>query len=574
MHCAYEISVSDTARLANGGAFAHESPMLASPSAMLCGHRAAHAIVVELASAAFAFAQETRGDTARITVRIDGARQLQQIDGFGASAVVGFEALERGGFDQVVPLGVTYRTNQAQRTAILQTAIRELGATHLRIWLWPPGIEERNDNDDPAVMDWDAFKWNGKSGHPASKDMVENRGNGIHEWGEFLKLAIPLGLKNWIVTPGALPDWLTRRIKDSSDPDRFEEYAEWAAAHLVYLKRNFGFEAPFWSMFNEPDVPGWTSPEFWIAWIKATGARFEKERLNTKIMFPDFMNVHAAAPLTAEVLKNEEARRYIGALAYHHYRSSGDGPQPFLGIVSKAETADSGERFDKLTRGARAMAELGRKYGLPSWQTETAYYPRNIKNLDEWEVGRGRANEIYYELISGASAIEGMCLFWPDAVDVRYDARTRSEGHHILLTSDGKQLVRWEVSKDAGAVFAHYARFVRPGDRRVQAECTDPILRVAAFASDKNQRYVAVAVNNSRDPKTIRFQLSNLRSKPGFVAGLVTDATRTLDRQQIVPIPNQELCYDTEVPPLSLATFVWADKDPGTLTLPPGITTR
>ena len=54
-----------------------------------------------------------------VLIRIDGARPLQQIDGFGTSSVGGFEALERGYFDQVVPRGVTYKTTPAQRKAIL-----------------------------------------------------------------------------------------------------------------------------------------------------------------------------------------------------------------------------------------------------------------------------------------------------------------------------------------------------------------------------------------------------------------------------------------------------------------------
>ncbi len=525
---------------------------------------------------ALALADEPGRKAPPIPVRVDGARPYQQIDGFGTSTVVGFEALDRGHFDQVVPFGVTYKTTAEQRKTLLATAVRELGVSHLRIWLWPPGIEAENDNDDPRVMNWEAFTWRGQSGQPASKDMVENRANGIHEWGEFLERAVPLGLETWILTPGALPQWMGRgRYDDPRNPERLEEYAEWAAAHVLYLKKTFGLEAPYWSMANEPDVlVGEQPPELWIAWVKATGARFRKEGLKTKIMFPDYMNVHAAVPLVTDVLKDDEARGYIGALAYHHYRSSGDGPQPFLEVVSDARSANSGELFDKLTGGARAMAELGRKYGMPAWQTETAYYPRNVKDLSEWEIGRGRANEIYYELSAGASAVQGMSLFSPDAVDSRYDARTRSEGHHILLTTDGERVAHWEVSKDAGAVFAHYSRFVRPGDRRVTVECADPMLRITAFVSEKNRRYVAVVVNNATEAKAIQFELSEPGLKPGSAGGLVTDAARTLESHAIAGVPGEALRYETEIPPLSLATFVWAEDDVGRLTLPDGIPKR
>ncbi len=74
-----------------------------------------------------------------VVIAIDAARSLQHIDGFGSSMVVGFEALERGAFDQVVPAGVAYRTTPGQRQALLEMGIRELGATHLRLWLGARG---------------------------------------------------------------------------------------------------------------------------------------------------------------------------------------------------------------------------------------------------------------------------------------------------------------------------------------------------------------------------------------------------------------------------------------------------
>ncbi|MGE5608419.1 MAG: hypothetical protein ACM359_04140, partial [Bacillota bacterium] len=308
-----------------------------------------------------------------VTVVIDGAQVHQRIDGFGSCLFGGFELFERGNFDSVAPLGVTYKTDPSQRAAILKAAIYGLGLSHARLTIPPLGIEPENDNDDPQVMAWDRLNWSGQSGKPTSSRAIENRANGLVEWGEFLRTAVPLGLANWIPTPGGLPAWLKHKMNDPTDPKRFEEYAEWAAAHLLYLKRTYGLEAPYWSLHNEPDVEGWTSPEFYTQWVKATGSRFEKEGLTTKIMFPDFMDVNRAVPLTRAVLADERARKYIGALAYHHYRSSGDGPQVFLELAAHPERAAGDKHFEQVTRAPREMAELGSRYGIPSWQTETAY---------------------------------------------------------------------------------------------------------------------------------------------------------------------------------------------------------
>ena len=495
-------------------------------------------------------------DAAPIT--IDPARRLQRIDGFGASALTGFGAFQRGHFDQVVPRGVTYKTTPSQRKALLTTLVRDLGVSHVRIWVFPAGIERANDNDDPAVMNWKAFTWSGDRDRPQASTMLANRINGIEELGEVLKVAVPLGMTHWILTPGNLPGWLMHRLNDPHDKARFAEYAEWAAAHVLYLKKQFGFEAPYWSLFNEPDNRGWTDATMWREWIRALGRRFGKEGLKTKIVFPDYMNVHRAVKLVPHVLADAEVRRYVGALAYHHYRGSGDGPQPFLETVGRPGTADAGATYERITRGARGMAELGRKFALPSWQTETGYYPRFTKKLPEWQIGRARANEIYYELRSGASAVQGMFMLWVDAVDPRYDATVRHEGHHVVMKTDGKHVTGWQVTRDCGAVFAHYARFVRPGDHRVEAACSDPMLRPTAFVGRKEKRVTLVVVNNASKPRRVTIRLPRpWDDASARTRSLLTNATCMLAEGKLRPTRDRQGAYVTQIPAHSLATFVW-----------------
>ncbi|MBI4580937.1 MAG: hypothetical protein HY718_14615 [Planctomycetes bacterium] len=509
-----------------------------------------------------------------VRVHIDGSHPLQQIDGFGSSAFGGFTMFERGHCDAEFAKGVTYKTTPAQRAAMITTAVRDLGVTHLRLWISPPGIEPVNDNDDPAVMDWDRYVWTEDPDKPLADRPQLNRSYGLREWGDLLTVAVPAGLKNWIVTPGGVPAWLQHRLKNPRDPQRFDEYAEWAAAHLVYLKKTFALEAPYWSMFNEPDVLGFKDPAFWLDWVKTTGRRFRREGLATRIMLPDFMNVYAAVPLTRTILADEEARSYVGALAYHHYRSSFDDPQPFLNITSRPATADAGRVYERLTGGARAMAELGRQYGLPAWQTETAYYPKPLKDkkLSAWDVARGRANEIHYELLSGASAVEGMLMIWIDAIDPRYDYTVRLTGHHIVMDTDGTHVTGWAVTRDCGAIFAHYARFVRPGDHRVAAESDDPLVRVTAFATQAH-RCVAVLINNADVPVRVLPQLNDPPRKPRFVGGLLSDATRTLAAHPVNAVEQGRRQYECTLPASSVCTIVWSPQREE-LTLPRGLVFR
>ena len=491
-----------------------------------------------------------------VSVDIASGVTLQAMDGFGTSLVAGFEAFKRGHFDEVVPVGVTYTLSHEHQREILTTAIRELGVSHARVWLWPLGIEPVNDNDDPQVIAWKAFKWAGQSGRPQAADIVENRQNGIIEVGEILKRAVPLGLQNWILTPGRLPSWLADEFKQSH-PSRFEEYAEWAAVHCLFLKKDYGLEPPYWSMFNEPDVAGWRTPDEWIPWLKATGRRFRREGLRTKIVFPDTAGVGDALLLSTGVLKDAEVRDYLGALAYHHYRSSGKGPQPFLKLISAADPDEIARTLEQVTSGPRAMAELGRRWGLPSWQTETAYYPATVKGLTEWEIGMARANEIHLELVSGAAAVQGMMMFWPEAVDPRYGITVRHEGHHIVVRSDGRAAREWEVTKDTGAVFAHWGRFVRPGDQRVAVESTDAAVKTTAFVSKSRSRCAAILINNSVESKHTVVTISSIPSRSA-ITSFVTDAGSTFRPLPAAPVGGATGTYELTLPARSLTTVVWS----------------
>lgn len=493
---------------------------------------------------------------------IDSSRQHQRIDGFGSSLFGGFTLFERGHFDDAARK-VRYRTTAEQRKALLNLLFGELKCKHLRIWVAPAGIEMVNDNNNPNVMDPNAFNWEGQSKAPMGKTQGDNRQNGLREWNELLAAIKKAGGVTWIITPGRMPPWLLAGLRQPKGPDDnwFEEYAEWAAAHILYLKKTFAAEAPYWTFHNEADhLQQARSAGFWKQWVKVTGRRFRREGLKTQLMIPDYMNVYNAVPLVTEVLKDKEVRQYVGALAYHHYRSSGDGPQPFLRVTSNADSVDAGPLFNKLTGGAKGMATLARQYKIPAWQTETGYYPRNVKGLTEWEIARGRANEIYYELMSGASAIEGMLGIWVDAIDPRYQQTVRHEGHHIVMKSVEDNVVGWEVTKDCGVIFAHYARFVKPGYRRIETKCSDPFLRCTALFSADDKRCAVVIVNNKAVRKMLQVDFQARSRAPSFCAAVFTDEQRTWRREHPAPSAVRTGRYTLTLHPLSVTTLVLADK--------------
>jgi hypothetical protein len=469
-----------------------------------------------------------------------------------------------------VPKGVTYKTTPQQRKAMLTTLVRDLGLTHMRIWAFPTGIEVVNDNNDPATMAWDAFTWAGQSELPQGATHKDNRQNGIVEWAEFLREATSHGLRDWIITPGRLPDWLKTKFNENA-PDRFDEYAEWAAAHVLYLKKTYGLEAPFWSIYNEGDNANWGNADLWHAWVRATGARFRREGLATRLMVPDFMNAYTAEEVSRQLLASEETRSYIGALAYHHYRTSGDGPRPFL---DTAFLPWGDPNLENIVGPPRRIAELARAHGLVSWETETGYYIHHYKDMPEAEIARARANEIYLELHAGASAVHAMFALWPDAVDPRYGMSSRSEGHAIVLQTDGQRVKKWSVTKDCGAILGHYGRFVRPGDRRIGANSSDVGVRVTAFVGETRQLRVAVLINNHAESRVVECDPGPGDWMPGFTGALLTDLNHTLSPLKVKRAKSNQGPYRLKMPGQSVVTVVWAAAPIAQLGLPEDVDTR
>ncbi|MGE5609769.1 MAG: hypothetical protein ACM359_10980, partial [Bacillota bacterium] len=179
------------------------------------------------------------------------------------------------------------------------------------------------------------------------------------------------------------------------------------------------------------------------------------------------------------------------------------------------------------------------------------------RNLSDWEIGRGRGNEIYYELVGGASAVDGQFGIWPEGVDPRAQGSGRNEGHHLLLYGDGQRVVSWAPSKSGGVVFAHFGRFVRPGDHRVAADSNDPFVRAVAFASQK-KAYVLVLINNRPAPAPVTIAVRNSIYQVRKTGGMMTDTSHTLATASLQPDAGKTK-WSARLPALSLSTFLFAE---------------
>jgi hypothetical protein len=135
-------------------------------------------------------------------VTIDPSRTYQVMQRFGIGLRVWDDPHQFNFPQSTIP--------QAGRTEILRQVYTDLGLTRVRPAIEALGIEVVNDNTDPFTFNWARFNFAGKR-------------NDAHV--DFVKEAIPFGLKTYFPVILNLPLWITE-----ANPD---EYVELALAILI-----------------------------------------------------------------------------------------------------------------------------------------------------------------------------------------------------------------------------------------------------------------------------------------------------------------------------------------------------
>lgn len=151
---------------------------------------------------------------------------------------------------------------------------------------------------------------------------------------------------------------------------------------------------------------------------------FADQSFDVVVSLYAFIDVCVAVPLVTEVLKDDAARRSIGALAYHHYRASGDGPQPFIEVSSKAETADSGKLFDT-SRRLISRSSPRRRFG---------HHERGVATFARQRLQLGRSTE-------RAAPVLRMCE--------PHDVVVMPGDNDVLTVCGNGMTVRWRIRKVA-----------------------------------------------------------------------------------------------------------------------------
>ncbi|HTK48959.1 MAG TPA: glycoside hydrolase family 30 beta sandwich domain-containing protein [Gemmatimonadaceae bacterium] len=413
------------------------------------------------------------------TISLDPSRRFQTIDGFGTSLPLFDDPHVTETFDQTTKRAAAIPTARDQ-AKILDLLYRDLGLTRARVS--PDGIEAANDNADPNVADLSKFDfgWKRGDGYIAAIEQLRSR-----------------GVTTWFASPITIESWMSE-----SNP---AEYAEWVLVMLRHW-RDAGVEMPYYSLVNEP---GYVRSGYWSgAWMrdvaKILGPRMAAEGLKTKLVVPDDFSASEAYGRLQTILADPDARKYVGAVAYHLYERGREGD-------------------------VRALAA---QYGIPVWMTE-------YSTPGDWLAWAAIMQELLVD--DGVSAVDYLWGYFGDW--------------------DGSQLVRIRVSGSAYAgydvnrqyyVMGQYSRYVRPGAVRIASASAEHDVKVAAFVDGAT--LVVVATNLGASDHTVDAALAGGASCPtGF------DAVRTSETESWAALPTIAVDgprFSVTLPAKSVTTFV------------------
>jgi len=294
------------------------------------------------------------------------------------------------------------------------------------------------------------------------------------------------------------PDWMLYNVDTNQDvnPKYYDALAHYYLRYLQEYEKN-GVFVDYLSLFNEPDV--YTKipyNEIRDLLKDHVGPLLEKEGVKTKIMLseaPDRDDAYRNYPI---VFDDPAARKYVAVAPYHGYD------------------------FKDYAK----MAELHRRYpDIPLWMTEVCYAyeagtPRTMSlPVYDFEDGDFWGNQIFSDLENYTSA----WIYWNMILDEKGGPWSVSYVHGnpdpniqhpvVIINRQTKQVTYTGLYY----YLAHFSRFVRPGDVRVQTIGSQDGLRVMGFRAPDggmvavlmNSRKQDTAVNLAWHGRTVHLEL-------------------------------------------------------------------
>src|ERR1700684_3572571 len=293
------------------------------------------------------------------------------------------------------------------------------------------------------------------------------------------------------------PDWMLIDVSKNQDvsPQYYDALARYYLRYLEEYEKH-GVFVDYLSLFNEPDIYTKIPYNEIDALLRDhVGPLFTKQDIRTRIMLSEAPNREDAARNYPLVLNDPAARQYVSVAPYHGYDN---------------------KDWDKIL-------DLHRQYpDLPLWMTEVcyAYDAGTSKSMPlprfDFEDGDYWGNQIFNDLEVYTSA----WIYWNMILDEKGGPWSVSEIHGNPDPNVQHPVVI--IDRHSGKVtytglyyyLAHFSKFVRPGDIRVQTAGSLAGVRVMAFKAPDGKMVAELMNSKDEDVETsLRFHDRVLRVK-------------------------------------------------------------
>lgn len=179
--------------------------------------------------------------------------------------------------------------------------------------------EPENDNGDPQLTNRSALE---------ARDI---EGSALRRRFELDRRLYERSEGRMIVSLWYPPEWLfetplpQRDVAGRIPAERWDELVECITSYLEHLKTRYGVEPMLFS-FNESDLGIYVllNGDEMRDLVKRIGTRFEAAGLKTKILLGDSADLDKGLAQIRPTLDDAEARRFIGALAYHPWNGQNE----------------------------------------------------------------------------------------------------------------------------------------------------------------------------------------------------------------------------------------------------------
>jgi glucuronoarabinoxylan endo-1,4-beta-xylanase len=344
---------------------------------------------------------------------------------------------------------------------------------------------------NPSVLSWRVEKWQDISW----KDF-KFTGSGVTAQEERLKALSRLYKMNpkeikVLGTPWTPPAWMKTNnlcaYGGHLRRDRHKHYAKYLAEWIKFLKERYG--VPLYAIsvqnelfFTEPYgscVYELGSGQFGEV-VKEMGRMFKAEGVaHVKILGPEGMT-HATTRIMTylkEVFDDPETRSYFGIVATHGYKD---------GIISSGSPKDN-----------MGLAAALKKYPeFPSWMSESS------GELPQWEDGIRVRKKGGISKRSAAPGAFGLGRkIHNTIVHGNMSAYIYWLGRNPSYKKDGvESLIHNDVPSKKYYALKHFAKYVRPNSRRVEATSSNEVSVIAsAYHHAKNGTLTMVIFNQTQE---------------------------------------------------------------------------